>query len=357
MSKVYYINIKDGEKDSSVVKKLNHLLEESDCFDFIKKDDLVSVKVTFGEEGNKFFITPSYIKPVTDKLARLKAKPFLTDANVLYKGKRNNAVDHLNLARKHGFAKCNIPIIISDGLLSKNYRKVSIDKKHFKTVNISSDALDVDCVIAISHFTGHMQTGFGGAIKNLGMGFASRSGKQQQHSHVKPEVEKEKCTFCKACFDICPVSAIVEKDKRAFIKSEVCLGCAECVATCKFFAIKITWEESDEILQEKIAEYASGVLKNKIGRIAFVTFALKIPKECDCWSGANHLISKDIGIFISKDPVAVDKAAVDKIVELNGEDVFTKAQPKTDWHRQIEYGASIGLGNLDYEIVDITDKA
>lgn len=353
MKKVYFVELEKGEVDSKIIQKLNRLLEVSHCLHFIKKEDIVAVKVTFGEEGNKYYIDPDYVKVITDKISQGGGKPFLADANVLYKGKRNNAVDHLNVAKEHGFLKCGVPIIIIDGLMSKNYKKVTIDQKHFESVNIGRDVIDSDCLVAVSHFTGHMQTGFGGTIKNIGMGLASRSGKQMQHSHVKPEVDKDKCTFCKSCFEVCPVSAIMEKNKKAFIDKELCIGCAECVATCRFFAIGISWEESDEILQEKMAEYALGALKDKAGKIAFINFALKISKECDCWNGENSIIASDVGIFTSDDPIALDKATVDKTIEKQGGDVFKRAHANSNWHRQLNYGASIGLGSLDYELIEV----
>lgn len=353
MTNVYFIRAKESEGSPQVARKLGKVLQESNCLKFVKKEEIVAVKVTFGEEGNKYFMGPEYIKPVTDSIKKLGGKPFLTDANVLYKGKRTNAVDHLNVARNHGFFKCGVPVIIADGLRSKNYEKITVDQKHFKAVNVARDLIDAESLVVISHFTGHMQTGFGGAIKNIGMGSASRSGKQMQHSHVKPEVAKDKCTFCKRCFEVCPVSAIVEQDGKAFIKKETCIGCAECVATCGFFAIAVTWEESDEVLQEKMAEYALGALKSKSGKAAFINFALKIPVECDCWNQKNSIMAKDVGIFVSDDPVALDKATADKILEEESADVFKKAHASTDWRRQVEYGKNIGLGNLDYKLIEV----
>ncbi|PIU41453.1 MAG: 4Fe-4S ferredoxin [Candidatus Omnitrophica bacterium CG07_land_8_20_14_0_80_42_15] len=353
MGKVYFVKAAKSDGKSEIIKKIEGLLEASDCFDFIKKGDIVAVKVTFGEKGNEYYVGPEYVKVVLNKIKKLGGKPFLTDANVLYKGERTNAVDHLNLAREHGFLRCDVPVIIADGLFSKNYKKIAIDKKHFKTVNIARDVVDSDCIVSISHFKGHMQTGFGAALKNIGMGLASRSGKQMQHSHVKPEVRENKCVLCKQCFDICPVSAISEKNGKAFIDKERCIGCAECVATCKFFAIAITWEESAEILQEKMVEHAFGALKNKKDKAVFMNFALEISKECDCWNLENPIIAKDVGIFLSNDPVAVDKAAADKVVKQEVNDVFKKAHPDTNWHRQLEYGASLGLGKLDYKLVEV----
>ena len=352
-AKVYFIKANEKEGAPKVIQKLKKLLDTCGCFGFIKAGELVAVKMTFGEDGNKYFIGPEYTKVVTDKIAESGGAAFLTDANVLYKGKRTNAVDHLNVARKHGFFDCGVPVIIADGLRSKNYGKITVNRKHFKDVNIARDILDADSLVVFSHFTGHMQTGFGATIKNIGMGSASRSGKQMQHSHVKPEVTPDKCTFCKSCFEVCPVSAIVEKDTKAFVKKEVCIGCAECVATCKFSAIGITWEESDEILQEKMAEYALGALKNKVNKAAFINIAIRIPKECDCWGASNAIIAKDTGLFASLDPVALDKATVDKVIEVQGSDAFKKVHPSTDWRRQLEYAAKIGLGSLEYELIEI----
>jgi uncharacterized Fe-S center protein len=353
MENVYFTKVAENERPSDIIQKMDSLLRSSDRFHFIKQEDMVAVKVTFGEKGNPYYVGPEYIKVITDHIRKRTGRSFLTDANVLYKGNRCNAVDHLNLAREHGFFKCGIPIIIADGLLSKNYRKITINQKHFKSVNIARDVADAQCLVSVSHFKGHMQTGFGASIKNIGMGLASRSGKQLQHSHIKPQVKQKACTLCKQCFEICPTSAISEKNGTAHIDEKRCIGCAECVGTCRFFAIAITWEESDEVLQEKITEYALGAMRDKKDKAVFINVAIRISKECDCWAGDNEIIAKNVGIFVSNDPIAVDNATVDAVIAAEGNDVFKKAHPSTDWQRQLEYGAHIGLGTRDYKLVEV----
>lgn len=252
-SKVYLIESSQKDPPDSIKQKLQLLIKESSVLKCIKKDDLVAVKLTFGEKDNKGFINPAYVRVAVEEIKNLKAKPFLTDTNTLYKGERMNAVDHLALAAQHGFTHQTIgaPIIISDGLFGQDFCEVKIDKAYYKTVKIGSTAASCDVIIALSHFTGHMVTCFGGAIKNIGMGLANRAGKLMQHSSLGPSVSLNKCTGCRACIKVCPVNAIIINPDKAFIQRGVCIGCGDCIVACKFDAILINWDETIKNMQEK----------------------------------------------------------------------------------------------------------
>lgn len=355
-SKVYFIKADLTEDLDSIKEKTHRLLKNFNLKKFIKKDDLVAIKLTFGEEENKGYINPQFVRFLVDEVKSYQGKPFLTDTNTLYKGKRQNTVDHLNLAYEHGFTPevTAAPIVIADGLRSGENVEIKIDKKHFKSVKIARGCVDADFLIALSHVTGHMMSGFAAAIKNIGMGFATRAGKLLQHSNVKPSVLTSKCTGCRLCIINCPVDAIVMQGETTYIKEDVCIGCGDCLVVCRDDAIKISWSETSTILQEKMAEHAFGVMKDKEGKCIFLNYAMKITKFCDCMAKDDPSIVADIGILASTDPVAIDKASADLLNETAKSDVFKKAHPKIDWTAQLTYGAQIGLGNLEYDLIEMS---
>jgi hypothetical protein len=210
---------------------------------FIKENSFVALKIHFGEIGNTAYLKPENVKPLIDKVRSFKALPFLTDANTLYKGTRSDAVNHLLTAYKHGydFKDIGVPVIIADGLTGKESIQVAVNLKHFKEVKIAASAYHADSLIVLTHFKGHELTGFGGSLKNVGMGLGSRAGKQMMHADVRPEVNKEKCTACGCCVKWCPTSAIKMADKKAEIDTSKCIGCGECIASCNFGAIAISY--------------------------------------------------------------------------------------------------------------------
>ena len=353
-SKVFFAKAVRDESLESIRGKTQWLLESAGLDRIVKKDDLVALKLTFGEKGNAGHIDARHARFVADEVITLKAKPFFTDSNTLYLGQRANAVDHTNLAYEHGFTPdvCGAPVMIADGLRSGGDFEVKIAGNHFKSVKISRGCADADAVIVMSHVTGHMVTGFASAVKNLGMGFATRAGKLMQHSGVKPAVIKDKCTGCGLCIKHCPADAITMAAKKAFIDEKKCIGCADCLVACRSDAINISWGESSGNVQEKMAEFALGVMNDKRGRILFLNYAFKITKECDCLAKDDPAVAPDIGIFASTDPVAIDKAAADMVNAASKADAFKREWPKIDWARQLEYGAQIGLGNLEYELAE-----
>ena len=314
---------------------------------FFKQDELVAIKVHFGEPGNKAYLKPGNVRPLAQRLKELGAKPFLTDANTLYKGKRSNSVDHIETAHSHGYDF--LPVVIADGLNGKDFEKIQIKGKHFKEVNIGSAAVHADSMLVMTHFKGHEVTGFGGAIKNLGMGLGSRSGKQQMHADIRPQVQKDLCIGCGLCVKWCPVEAIRMENNKAIIDGNKCIGCAECVVTCQSNAIEISWAGSPGSVQEKIAEYALGAVKGK--KCAYFNFAIDISPNCDCYSFNEPPIVKDIGVLAGMDPVAIDQACVDLAAKEAGTDIIKKTWPEIDYNVQLEHAEKIGLGLRKYELI------
>jgi len=355
-STVYYIEKKRGDSLDTISIKLDRLIEKSNVLNFIRKDDFTALKLHFGEDGNTGYIRNKFVNVVADKVSEVTNNAFLTDTNVLYKNsKRTNAVDHIKLAHSHGFGleAMNLPVLIADGLWGRNYKEIKIGKRRFANVKIASDIADCDSLIALTHFTGHFMTGIGGAIKNLGMGCASRRGKYEQHSDVVPSINPEFCIGCGLCQTNCPSSCIKIINDKANIDVASCIGCGECVLVCRTKAIDIKWSEKLENLHEKMVEYAYGAVKAVDWRLGCISFLLKITKDCDCIAKNEDAIIEDLGILASNDPVSIDKASVDLINNRGTKDIFGEANPKTEWVKQLEYAEKIGLGSMKYKLVTI----
>ncbi|MCU0652429.1 MAG: DUF362 domain-containing protein [Candidatus Omnitrophica bacterium] len=353
-SKVYFIAAKDANDISAVNARLQKLLKESNVLNFIRKDDKVAVKLHFGEEGNTGFIRPQHLRVICDGILKLSQKVLLSDANTLYRGKRLNSKDHLALAYAHGFTKAVIgaDIFIPDDNKKEDKIDVQINQKFIKTAKIARFFIDADALVAVSHFKGHILTGFGGALKNIGMGCATREGKLAQHCDAAPVVYVDKCIGCGECAAICPVGAIRIENGKSIIDSAKCIGCASCMAACPTMAMFIDIEAGIEV-QEKMAEYSLAVLKDKKEKAGFINFALRINQECDCWGMENPRIAPDVGILASADPVSIDKASFDLVNRACGKDIFKLTHPKQDGFKQLEYAQELGLGNLDYDLIEI----
>jgi len=352
-SKVYCVRTTDGEAADSVSKKLKILIEKSRVLDCVAKDDFTAIKIHFGDVGNTGHIKCEWAKEAAACISKKTANAFISDSNVIYKmGKRANAVEHLRIAEEHGFSLKNIgvPVIIADGLRGMSFTDVPVPGKHFQAVKIASDFACSNCMLVMSHMTGHIVTGMGCAIKNIGMGCAARRGKYEQHCGAHPDVNAEHCVGCGACVPVCPAGCLNLKDKKIVFDKASCVGCGECAVVCKTKAIEIRWSETLENLQEKMVEYACGTIRALKGKIGYINFLIKITKDCDCLAKDDPRIVKDIGILASSDPVAIDKASVDMVLEAAGNDVFKAGYPATDWSSQLKFAASLGLGTLDYTL-------
>lgn len=370
-SHVYFIDFRATFKEN-FLKKLDRLINQAGLKNCINKRDLVAVKLHFGEYGNTAFIRPVYIRHAVKSIKAAGGVPFLTDANTLYAGTRGDAPLHLVTAITNGFdyAVADAPLIIADGLRGRTETAVEINEKHYKEVFIGSEIIQADALISIAHFKGHELSGFGGAIKNVGMGSASRRGKLAQHSGVSPKVKAKNCIGCEQCADHCVQQAIEMIDEKAFIHPERCIGCGECILICENNAIQIQWNQDIPVFLESMVEYCSGVLKNKSGKTLYINFINHVSPACDCVPYNDAPIVRDIGVVASTDPVAIDQASVDLVNQAPalpdscmanhseagmaaGSDKFRAIYPKVDWPLQLEYAEKIGLGSRDYELIKI----
>jgi uncharacterized Fe-S center protein len=354
-SKVYFISLDDKEADALVMAKFSRLMDKADPFGFIKTGESVAVKTHFGEEGNTGHIKPPYLKMVVERVLQKGGKPSLSDSNALYRGQRTFTKDHIKLAHDHGFTEeaTGAGVVIAEGESGKDVTDVPAGGKHIKKAKIASFYRLADNIIAVSHFKGHLITGFGGAIKNIGMGCASREGKLAQHSNLSPFVNTEACVACGACFAICPVQAISISNKKSHIDPKKCIGCSECIATCTYNAITVDFNAGISDVQEKMAEYAFAALRGKEKKALFINFALRISQECDCWPKDFPLIAPDVGILLSRDPVAADKASMDAVIKACGKDAFKEAHPDVDGMKQLKHAEAIGLGTMEYELINV----
>lgn len=352
-------------KKISLVTRIGILLERAGLADAVDTDDLVAVKLHFGEAGNTGFVQPIFLREVVARIKAAGGKPFLTDSNTLYRGQRANSVDHLTCAIHNGFTYATVeaPLVIADGLDGREAGDVAIEGfKHFDSVRIGSAALHADALVAVTHVKGHEATGFGGALKNVGMGFGCRSSKQRMHADFSPEVTGEKCTACGRCVKWCPVEAIaIGPDRIATIDHEVCYGCGECVASCPSGAIAVCWKTTPEALQEKIVEHVAGAVAGKNGKVVYLSFVTNVTPDCDCWGFSDAPVVADVGVLASTDIVAIDQAAYDLVVNANGlpggrgesmpsgADKFSQITG-VDGTIGIRYAEEMGLGTRDYEL-------
>jgi uncharacterized protein len=367
VSKVYFTDLRAKSNQDSKVNKVKNLFEAVKFKNFIEEDDLIAVKLHFGEEGNDSYINPVLVRQIVDKILALGAKPFLTDTNTLYYGSRHNSQDHLKTAILHGFdyAVAGAPLIIADGLKGENWSSVQIKGKHFENVKIAGDILSSDGMVVMSHFKGHEMAGFGGAIKNLAMGCAAAPGKIEQHECSKPII-MEGCTSCGICADACPKTAFQFSNKGSTIDYDKCIACNNCIGVCPDDLIKLDWPSMEEFI-ERMVEYALGAVKNKAKKMVYMNFLMNITPECDCLPYSDSPIVPDIGIMASNDPVAIDAACYDMVNKQHGlknsllkqnrqhgEDKFKGLWKNVDGHKQLEYGQKIGLGNVKYDLIDIS---
>ncbi len=366
-AKVYFAPVRTPGKHS-LVKRAGRLLERAGLRETVTSGDLVAVKLHFGETGNTAFVRPVYVREVVARIKDAGGRPFLTDANTLYRGERANAVDHLECALHNGFAYATVqaPLIIADGLDGRDAVDVPLEGfKHFDTVRIGSAAAHADAMVVVSHVKGHEATGFGGAIKNVGMGLGCRSAKQRMHSDFRPEVDAPTCTACARCVKWCPVDAIaIGPDKVAVVDYGLCYGCGECVAACPYGAIAVQWKTEPAAIQEKIVEHVAGALAAKREKTVYLSFLTDITPDCDCWHFSDAAVVPDIGVLASTDIVAIDQASYDLVVQAQGlvgtrgegmaagEDKFA-AITGVDGTIALEYAQAHGLGSREYDLVTV----
>ncbi|MBN1805096.1 MAG: DUF362 domain-containing protein [Sedimentisphaerales bacterium] len=356
MAEVFLIkaSVEDGEQViSEKARKLFNTGSFAGCF---KENDCTAVKVHVGEAGNTTYMRAPYIKGLVDELIALKTKPFVTDTTTLYVGRRHNAIDHTVLAAEHGFCfdKLGVPFIVPDGLFGTSETPVAINGEIDREVFIASGIVQCQSILSVAHLTGHVAACLGATIKTLGMGCASKKGKLKQHAALKLGIGNN-CTRCGVCYDHCPADAITIDDVKAHINQDKCIGCAECMAACRFGAVVCNWGQEDEVLQKSIAEHALGVVKGKENRIVCFNFLMSVTKDCDCFDKPDmKKMVDDIGIAASTDPVALDKATLDLTENMAGKTLANLiGNDKLDPRYQIEHAEQIGLGSSSYELIEV----
>lgn len=398
---VYFINFKKTRK--SILKYIDQVFNKLNPN--YKKGSLIAVKLHFGEKGNTTYIRPIFIRRIVENLIKKGAKPFLTDTTTLYYGERSNGIDYLNCAIYNGFDFSSIgcPVVIADGIKSNNFKKVDTpSSKYFKFIKYAGDIANADEIVVVSHVKGHIAAGFGGAIKNISMGMATRSTKQQMHGDVKPKINLDKCVGCGICKTYCPVGAIEIIKGKAVFDFKKCIGCADCITVCPEHALKILWNESSKRFLEKMGEVANYIVKDLNKKILYINFIMDITPNCDCMDYSEYPLTPDIGILFSYDPVAIDKASVDLVnretiyfpemfnnetgIKNNNsenknnkfdknnnefdknnetenknyvdfhthvEDKFKAYRPDINYIHLIDYCESAGMGTKDYELIEV----
>jgi len=364
---VYFAGIRARSYQENKQNKIQRLFDAAGLDEVVHKGDLTAIKIHFGEKGNDSYVNPVFVRPIADRVRAQGALPFLTDTNTLYGGNRANAVDHLETAAEHGFGRAvaGAPVIIADGLKGDNFREVQIDKKHFQRVSIAGEVASADSLIVVSHFKAHLPAGFGGAIKNLGMGCATARGKAEQHS-AKPVFNAELCLGCMGCQENCPNQAITVEKRITVVDYDRCTGCGKCLRVCPSHALDFDWFVEVPPFMERITEYALGAVAGKENRAGFFNFLLNITPDCDCVPWSDAPLVPDIGILASRDPVAIDQASYDlvnrqmglsnslpKTNHKPGKDKFLGVWENTLGNIQLDYGAEIGLGNKEYKLIEI----
>ena len=365
-SKVYYTNLHTTFSEN-LPQKLERLIKTAGIGDIDFTNKYAAVKIHFGEPGNLAYLRPNYAAVVVKVVKELGGKAFLTDCNTLYVGGRKNALDHLDTAYVNGFSpfSTGCHVIIADGLKGTDEELVPVEGgKYVKEAKIGRAIMDADVFISLSHFKGHEATGFGGALKNIGMGCGSRAGKMEMHSAGKPYVNQDKCVGCGRCAKICAHDAPRITDGKAFIDHDKCVGCGRCIGVCPMDAVCPASDESNDILNCKIAEYSKAVLA---GRPHFhISLVIDVSPNCDCHAENDIPIVPDVGMFASFDPVALDLACADAVNRqpvISGSqldrmphvhhDHFTDSAPQTNWESCIEHAVKIGIGNSEYELIEI----
>ena len=332
----------------------------------------VAIKIHFGELGNVSYLRPNYARAVVDVVKELGGKPFLTDCNTLYPGSRKNALEHLYCAWENGFTPLTVgcPILIGDGLKGTDDIEVPVrGGEYVKNAKIGRAVMDADVIISMTHFKGHEATGFGGALKNLGMGCGSRAGKKEQHNNGKAYVQQEICRGCRRCMRECANDGLVfdPETRKMHVDKEHCVGCGRCVGACNFDAIDFEDPNSNQMLNYRIAEYAKAVVD---GRPQFhISMVMDISPNCDCHEENDAPILPDVGMFASFDPLALDQACVDACMKceplpnsqlgehmrdphfVDHHDHFTNSTPESEWQSCLSHAEKIGLGTRDYELI------
>lgn len=372
-SKVYFTDFR-CEVDEGPATKLSRLIDQAGLGAMDLEGKFVAIKMHFGELGNMSYLRPNYARAVVDYVIAHGGKPFLTDCNTLYPGSRKNAIEHLYCAWENGFTPLTVgcPVIIGDGLKGTDDIAVPVHGgEYVKEAKIGHAIMDADVFISLTHFKGHEMTGFGGAIKNIGMGCGSRAGKKDQHCNGQAIIDPEKCRGCKRCLRECANDGLVydEVNKKMTVNADNCVGCGRCIGACNFDAIDFAHNAAVAELNCRMAEYAKAVVD---GRPNFhISLVVDVSPTCDCHSGNDAPMLPDVGMFASADPLAIDQACVDACLKqeplpntqltdqmakddfCDHHDHFENVTPNAEYKTCLAHAAKIGLGNREYELITV----
>ena len=372
-SKVYYTDFR-AKLGEGLPLKLQRLIRTAGIDQIDMEGKFVAIKMHFGELGNLGFLRPNYARAVADVVKSLGGKPFLTDCNTLYPGSRKNALEHLYCAWENGFTPRTVgcPILIGDGLKGTDDVEVPVEGgEYVKAAKIGRAVMDADIFISLSHFKGHETTGFGGAIKNIGMGCGSRAGKKEQHSNGKPVINADACRGCKRCLHECANNGLHfdEATRKMQVVTENCVGCGRCVGACNFDAIAFANDAAAKELNCRMAEYTKAVIDGRPG--FHISLVMDISPNCDCHPENDAPILPDIGMFCSFDPLALDQACVDACLRqqplpgsqlydnmhkegfCDHHDHFENSTPESEYKTCLEHAAKIGIGSREYELIEM----
>lgn len=370
-AKVYYTDFR-AKIGEGLPTKLKRLIKAAGIGDIDMDGKFVAVKMHFGELGNLSFLRPNYARAVVDVVKEFGGVPFLTDCNTLYPGSRKNAIEHLYCAWENGFTPMTVgcPIIIGDGLKGTDDIEVPVEGgEYIDKAKIGRTVMDADIFISLSHFKGHETTGFGGAIKNIGMGCGSRAGKKAQHMNGQPEIDHELCRGCRACLRECANDGLSfdESTRKMSINTQNCVGCGRCIGACNFDAIAFANYAATKDLNCRMAEYTKAVIQNRPN--FHVSLIVDVSPNCDCHAENDAPILPNIGMFASVDPLALDQACVDACLKAtplpnsqlaeamekedfcDHHDHFENTTPNSEYKTCLAHAEKIGLGTRDYEIV------
>jgi uncharacterized protein len=365
-SKVFFWNLRASRK-APFDLRLRRLLKAAGATRDVSPGDLVALKIHFGERGTTAFIRPLWLQPIIDLFRKHGARPFLTDTNTLYVGQRGESVSHALQAARHGFDPnvLSAPVLIADGLKSGNERVVRYNGKHFQEFFLAGDIVDADRLVTINHFKGHELAGFGGALKNLGMGCATRKGKMQQHCGLGPLINLDHCTGCGECAAVCRPGALsLGPEGKISLDAELCAGCAGCFLVCRHGGLEVNWKVEIQTFLERMMEYAAAVLSLRDRPALHITFVVDVTPSCDCMGYSDAPICPDLGVLASFDPVAVDQAGLDLVngaaarPELlpdhcSGRDKFHALHGHVQGEYALEYAERLGLGSREYHLVEL----
>lgn len=395
-AKVFFTDFRTEANGDGLPTKLKKLIKAAGIGQIEMEGKFAAIKMHFGELGNVSFLRPNYAKAVADVVKELGGKPYLTDCNTLYPGKRKNALEHLECAWENGFSPLSTgcPILIGDGLKGTDDITVPVKGgEYVKEAKIGRAVMDADVFISLTHFKGHEMTGFGGTIKNIGMGSGSRAGKKEQHSSGKPYISESNCTGCRVCQKECANDALVfdKAARKMTVNQDNCVGCARCLGACNFDAIAFRNDNAGKDLNCRMAEYTKAVVD---GRPNFhISLIVDVSPYCDCHAENDAPILPDIGMFASFDPLALDQACVDACLKAaplpgsllydnmtkaglagqdchhdhkdhahgcdhhghhghhSGHDYFTLTTPESEWRSCLDHAEKIGLGSREYELI------